>query len=441
LITVSLFRNVLRALAAGVKSTRYETPRNLKVLYIGNFILRMAFGMVILALPLWVPSKTPVPDWFPGGFSNISGLLAVAIIAVPYPAMEMVTANYFGIESDKVGRKKIIVFGCTLAGISVFLYALTSNIWFLAGVHAVHGVGAAATVAPSVALIADDAAVRDRGRQMGAFDYSTFTGYISGIVITGVLIHVLPENYGLRGCFIFAGVALFGSALMLRTYIVEREIPEDVLSRKKELSHWDELVKALKNPKIGQIIPIWLIMATLLGLGITYLPRILIESGQTALEVSLLIGGAGFVLFLLQPFWGKVSDEIGRLPVMVWGVFSIGGILVLLVFFLDEITDFKIPYLAALGILGLGAGAFIPAALAYLADSSAEEDYGVTMGLYSFTIGFGFFIAEAVGLLLIWYFGDKEGVSALLSFAGGLIALAVLLMVISFFLRRGDEKS
>jgi len=348
LVTVSLVRKVLRALAAGVKSTRYETPRNLKVLYIGNFILRMAFGMVILGLPLWVPEKTGVPDWFPGGLSNVSGLLAVAIIAVPYPAMEMLTANYFGIESDKVGRKKIIVFGCTLAGISVFFYALTSNIWSLAIVHAVHGVGAAATVAPSVALIADDAAIKDRGRQMGAFDYSTFTGYISGIVLAGVMISVLPDAYGIRGCFILAGGALLVAALMLRMYIEEREISKEVLEKKKGLSHWDEFLKALKNPKIGQIIPIWLIMATLLGLGITYLPRIMFESGQTPLMVSLLFGGAGFVLFLLQPFWGKVSDEVGRLPVMVWGIFSIGGILILLVFFLDEITDLKIPHLAHL---------------------------------------------------------------------------------------------
>src|SRR3990172_6765215 len=76
---------------------RGRTHRYLRVLYLSNFILRLAFGFVLLTLPFYV-----VKD--PRFQSNT--LLAVAVIAVPYPFAEMLTANWFGSISDKGGRKR-----------------------------------------------------------------------------------------------------------------------------------------------------------------------------------------------------------------------------------------------------------------------------------------------------------------------------------------------
>ena len=87
--------------------------------------------------------------------------------------------------------------------------------------------------------------------------------------------------------------------------------------------------------------------------------------------------------------------------------------------------------LIPLGILGLGAGAFVPAALALMADSSSDDCYGATMGLYSFALGFGAFIAESIGLAII-VLGDEDAVGWLLYFAAALIALAVLMMIVFF---------
>ena len=298
--------------------------------------------------------------------------------------------------------------------------------------HGIHGIGAAATVAPAIAMIADHADSCDRGRQMGWFDYATFLGYIIGAVVGGFMIDFTGPIAG----FAMVAVLLGSSATMLQL-LVRKEKP---VVKASNMEGFQALKKVFKIKEIRLMFPIWLIIATLLGLAITYLPRIMLSEDMSGTTIGIMFGAAGVALGLLQPFWGKVSDIVGRVPVMAYGVFSIFGIVLMVLFFSDyafEMTDegveFKLLGMIPLGIMGLGAGAFVPAALAMMADSSDEECYGATMGLYSFALGFGAFIAEALGLGIILASGDERAPVWLLYLAAALIFLAVIMMV-RFFL-------
>ena len=397
-----------------------KTHWHLRVLYFSTFFLRMAFGALLLLIAKYVPCET-----------DYEGLLNVAIIAVPYPLAEMLTANYFGILSDRTGRKPIIVFGTALAASIVLLYTLSNNVWYLAVMHGIHGIGAAATIAPAIAMIADHADTCDRGRQMGWFDYATFLGYIIGAVVGGLLIDLVGAKVGF---LIMAGL-LIVSASMLQL-LVKRE---KVRVKSESLMAWHNLKKVFQVREVRLMFPIWLIIATLLGLAITYLPRIMLSEDISGSMIGLMFGAAGVALGLFQPFWGKVSDIVGRIPVMAYGVFCIFGIVIMALFFSDSIytrVDDGIQLnpvgLIPLAILGVGVGAFVPAALALMADSSSDDCYGATMGLYSFALGFGAFIAESIGLAIIVMSGDETAPKWLLYFAAALIFLAVALMIVFF---------
>jgi MFS family permease len=398
---------------------RFKTPLHLRVLYISTFLLRTAFGALLLLISAYVTGDQG------------TRLLTVAIIAVPYPLAEMVTANYFGMVSDRVGRKPVIVFGTTLAAIMVALYALWDNTWYLATLHGIHGIGAAATVAPAIAMIADHAESHDRGRQMGWFDYSTFLGYIIGAVVGGFLV----ELVNVRIAFVLMAGMLAVSAIMLYSLVKKEKVT------KKSEGHVGlaQLRKVFKVREVRLVFPIWLIVATLLGIALTYLPIILLSQNIKGSTIGMMFAGAGVVLGLLQPFWGKVSDVVGRIPVMAYGVFSMLGIIVMLLLFPDAIyyqdatgVHFNLIGVIPLGLLGLGAGAFVPSALALMADSSNPESYGATMGLYSFALGFGAFVAESLGLAIILITGKENAPSWLLYFAAALIGLAVIMTVVFF---------
>jgi MFS family permease len=401
-----------------LKGRGLKTPWHLRVLYISTFLLRTAFGALLLLISSYVAGD--------------NGLLNVAIIAVPYPLAEMATANYFGILSDRIGRKPIIVFGTTLAAIIVSLYTLSTNVTYLAIMHGIHGIGAAATVAPAIAMIADHADSCDRGRQMGWFDYSTFIGYIIGAVVGGFMIDLVSAQVG----FLIVAGLLAASAIMLYTMVKK----EKVKTKAQHYASLADLKRVFKVREVRLMFPIWLIIATLLGLAITYLPIILLNQDVKGSTIGVMFGAAGVALGLLQPFWGKVSDFVGRIPVMVYGVLSIFGIVVMLLLFPDAAftqdsqgIHFKLLGMIPLTIMGLGAGAFVPAALALMADSSDPESYGATMGLYSFALGFGAFVAEGLGLVIIVITGSNKAPAWLLYFAAALIALAVMMMM-AFFL-------
>jgi MFS family permease len=432
------------ALFQRLLTRRARTHGYLRVLYLSNFILRLAFGFILLTLPFYV---SPDPRF------NNNVLLEVAIIAVPYPFAEMLTANWFGSISDKLGRKRVIVTGSAWAMFMVLLYPVTQDPIGLAVIHGLHGIGAAATVAPSIAMIADYAHPDDRGRQMGFYDYSTFAGYIIGAVLAGVLIAGL-QNIGfshvdsVRITFFPVAAFLGISALVLRLFVRQ----EKVTAVKARLFDFRDLREVLKVRTIGVLLPVWLIISTILGIALTYLPRALFEANVTPLNIALLFGGVGLALLLLQPVWGKISDVVGRVPVMFYGILSILGVLVLASLFWPRILARDPVLLAAVGICALGAGAFVPSALALMADTAPETKYGAAMGLYSFALGFGFFIAEFSGLLIIAAYAYslppdkvKDAVNASLTglfyFALVLIAVAVLLMLRFFVLGRKKEQA
>jgi len=401
-----------------LKGRGFKTPWHLRVLYLSTFILRTAFGALLLLISSYVAG-------------DVNPLLTVAIIAVPYPLAEMATASYFGILSDRTGRKTIIVAGTTLATVVVALYTLSDNVWYLTTLHGIHGIGAAATVAPAIAMIADHADSCDRGRQMGWFDYSTFLGYIVGAVIGGFLIDLVGARIG----FVIIAGLLAISAIMLYALVKK----EPVKSKSDYRGGFKELKRVFKARDVKLMFPIWLIIATLLGIAITYLPIIMLNADISGSTIGLMFAAAGVAIGLLQPFWGKVSDIIGRIPVMAYGVFSILGIIVMLLAFpnsafdfTDEGIDFHIGGLIPLAIFGLGAGAFVPSALAMMADSSDSDCYGATMGLYSFALGFGAFIAEGMGLMIIVMTGEEGAPDWLLFFAAALIGVAVVLMIVFF---------
>ena len=110
--------------------------------------------------------------------------------------------------------------------------------------------------------------------------------------------------------------------------------------------------------------------------------------------VGLLMATYSFTQFLAAPFWGRLSDRIGRRPVLLVSLAGLAASYVLLGF-----ADSLMVLFAARAIGGFMAGN-ISAAFAYIADITTPENRAKGMGMIGAAFGLGFIAGPAIGGIL-----------------------------------------
>lgn len=146
------------------------------------------------------------------------------------------------------------------------------------------------------------------------------------------------------------------------------------------------------------------------------------------LLIGVVISSFSFMQFLFAPAWGRLSDRVGRRPVLL--VSTAGSALSYAVFALGS----NYTGLAALGIVFASrvlagvCGANITVAQAYIADITPPEQRSRRMGLIGMAFGLGFIFGPAIGGLSLKHLGQTGPgwIAAGLCGANFLLALLVL---------------
>lgn len=149
-------------------------------------------------------------------------------------------------------------------------------------------------------------------------------------------------------------------------------------------------------PRLG---PIFLtVFIDLLGFGLV-LPFLAKEArdtfGVTAFEATLLASVYSLMQFLFVPVWGRVSDRVGRRPVLIWSIagtaLSMAGLGASLAW------GGSIAWLFAARIFGGIATANLGTASAYIADVTPPSERARGMGLIGVAFGLGFILGPGIG--------------------------------------------
>ncbi|MCP3762161.1 MFS transporter [Domibacillus sp. A3M-37] len=164
------------------------------------------------------------------------------------------------------------------------------------------------------------------------------------------------------------------------------------------------------------------------GIIIPVLPFYAENIGASPAELGWLMAVYSVMQLLFAPVWGRVSDRIGRKPVMMIGIIGLA-----LSFFLMAVSSSLWMLFAARIIGGFLSAANMPTVMAYVADVTTPEDRGKGMGIIGAAIGLGFIFGPAIGGIF-----SKADLSVPFYIAG--FSSLLTFFVVLFFLKESLPK-
>lgn len=367
-------------------------------------------------------------------FPNLSPLMALIVsfltLSITFVSRP-IGAIVFGHYGDKIGRKKSLVISLMIMGISTFCIGLIPSYdsignaapLLLIFLRLCQGFAIGGEWGGATTLITEYAPRHRRGF------FGTFVqlGNVLGLFIaTGVfaLVVMLPEDdlmsWGWRMPFLVSILLLF-IGLYIRSNIEETPVfkenqRQQEASQTKEqkypvltvLKHYRKSVFLAMGMRMGEIVLGWLTVAFFMS----YVTRELDFTRETALNGLLLASFCGIFTF---PFFGWLSDKIGRRPVYLAGA-TITFIFAFPLFWMIDSGSVKMFMFATSFCYSVGLGMMFsvqPAFFSELFDTKVRYT-GVSLGFQLANIVGG--LTPMIGtLLLVWSGGNSWPISAFLA--------------------------
>ncbi len=183
-------------------ATSKMTPLELRA----SFSLASIFAMRMLGLFLILPVFAMEASKLPGGDDPALIGLTMGIYGLTQAMLQFL----YGLASDRVGRKRVIVFGLFLFAAGSFLAAMAPTLGWLAVGRALQGAGAVS--AAVTALLADQTRDEVRTKSMALVGASIGLMFALSLVAAPLLV----SYTGLSGLFVLTGgLALLGIAVVI----------------------------------------------------------------------------------------------------------------------------------------------------------------------------------------------------------------------------------
>ena len=292
----------------------------------------------------------------------------------------------FGMWSDRVGRKKVIVFGLGLFIVGNMLAAISDSIYWMILARFLQGTGAISSTV--FALIADLTRPEVRTRANAALGASVGIAFALAFGTAPFF----GEWLGLNGMFLMIAVLSLASLVLVLTTVPN---PETIKLLPQKVSFWNMAKMVWKVPALRTIS--WGGFVCGAGLSSTFflIPLILVQYGFERAEmwkIYLPMMLAGAVAMVLAAIFAEVKNRFRE--VMLFGIVLL---LTSLVFMgLGQEQNRLIWFVAALYFFFMGFNIFEPIFPSLVTRSTTSETKGTAMGVYNFAQFIGHFVGATV---------------------------------------------
>jgi DHA1 family multidrug resistance protein-like MFS transporter len=301
-----------------------------------------------------------------------------------------------GLISDRIGRRRLLIFGIALSCLGPILCSQANNIWLLIIGRGVWGMGTAFYFMNNTTLLMDILPSNIRGRALGLFQGIEFVGSFIGAPIGAFLSIYMSFNQVFYFTLLLTVISLIIAWRSGGMKSVEREVV-----RKKQPS-LREVMKTLGDRGILIVcLSTTLRMLIMQGIFQTVFQLYLnLELTFAVSAIGLILSAriAGQIISLVSA--GILSDKVGRIPVLFVGFVVCGVIL-----FAFTLTN-SYPLLLVLGFVeGLGEGFGLTTLIALLTDIAPPSVRGGAVGLFRTFQDIGGFAGPILFMVLYNGFG------------------------------------
>lgn len=293
---------------------------------IGNFTEWYDFGVYSYVVPFLSAAFFPS-----SGLAQIATFAGLTVSFLIRP----IGGIFWGVLGDRIGRKGVLAATVLLMALGTFLLGILPGyaaIGIAAPIllfvsRAIQGFSTGGEYVGAMTFLAEHAPDRQRGRICSYLPVGTLSGYIFGALLVTVLhatlSHEAMSSWGWRIPFLVAaplGIAgLFLRLKLEETPAYEKQSDEDRMGSRDRMQQFKDTVLAQWRPLLvcaGLVMAFNVTNYMLTGYMPTYLSSVL---GVPSTPGLLIVIAVMVVIALLVVFLGRLSDRVGRKPVMIAG--------------------------------------------------------------------------------------------------------------------------
>jgi MFS family permease len=371
-----------------------------------SFSLASIYALRMLGLFVVLPVFALEAAKYPGGHDAGLVGLAMGIYGLTQGALQMA----FGAASDKLGRKKVLVFGLLIFAAGSFVAAAADSLMGLIVGRSLQGAGAVSAVV--TALLADQTRDVVRTKAMALIGASIGLMFALSLILAPALNSVA----GLAGLFMLTGVLALGGVIVV-IWGVPPESAQSMAVPKGSLREVLTHIPSLRN-NLG----VFVLHAVLLAMWVA-VPQMLVDAGLAKEHHWWVYLPAVTFGFLVM---GKTLFPLERKGYLR-AVFLTSALVIALVMFSLALVADGTPNLwciAAILCVFFSGSNILEACQPSIASRAAPPHArGMAMGFYNTLQSLGFFVGGAAGGALM-----KAGGASVLFGVCGLATLGWLLV-------------